>query len=75
MKKIVKITTTLKKRSYLKAFIKDRNTFLCSTSKRFLDYDDNVRTNLCTVNGSDHRFLVAGIFSGEFRLKQGCFCH
>ena len=43
-------------------------------SKRFLGYDDNVRTNLCTINGSDHRFFGSRyIFRRVPPRNRGCF--
>ena len=62
--------TTPEKRSYLE---NDRNTFYVR-SKRFLGYDDNVRTNLCTINGSDHRFFGSRyIFRRVPPRNRGCF--
>lgn len=66
--------TTPEKRSYLEnVYKKDRNTFYVR-SKRFLGYDDNVRTNLCTINGCDHRFFGSRyIFRRVPPRNRGCF--
>ena len=76
MKKIVEeYGTTPEKRSYLESVYKKIEiTFLLFEAKEFLDYDDNVRTNLCTVNGSDHRFFGSWyIFRRVPPRNRGCF--